>query len=504
MEVTNIKSRRWVFIISSSVILIVGALAGSALTAYTSWLPFDSQKEENKVPVSVAAASTAAPSNLSLTEGLAPIARNVRQSVVSISSTKLVRMEAHPFMDDPFFRRFFGREGEQQPREQRQTALGSGVVVSPDGYILTNNHVVEGASELKVNFADKREMDAKVIGTDSATDVAVIKVDAKELPAMSFGDSKQVQVGDFVLAVGSPFGFGYTFTFGIVSATGRTNVGIPGVAYQDFIQTDAAINQGNSGGALVNMRGQLVGINTAIFSRTGGNIGIGFAIPINMARDVMDQLLRKGKVIRGYLGLVPRELSPVLAEKFGFKGTEGALVDSVAEGAPAEKAGIKHGDIITEVNGQKVKDAEGLRNMVAQLAPGSSVNIKLFRDGDEKTVEAELEERRDGSQAGPREELGRDNPLSGIEVQDLTTEWQRRLSLPRGAQGVVVIEVDPSSSAAEEGLEPGDVIQEVDRQPIRSVADFRRAAARLSGKDALLLILNRQAATQYMLLKPRK
>jgi serine protease Do len=387
----------------------------------------------------------------------------------------------------------------------RQTALGSGVIVSPDGYILTNNHVVEGASELKVTFADKREMDAKIIGADAPTDVAVIKIDAKDLAAMPLGDSKSIEVGDFVLAVGNPFGLGNTLTFGIVSATGRGNLGI--AQYGDFIQTDAAINPGNSGGALVNMHGQLIGINTAIFTQgvERGNQGVGFAIPIDMAREVMDQILRKGRVIRGYLGLFPQDLTPTIAEKFGLKNTQGALVANVESGAPADKAGIERGDIILEFNGQKVKNADDLRNLVAQAAPGTEVKIKLFRDGKATTVEAELGQRPDTPQAGSPEELSRENPLSGIEVQDLTPEMARRLNLPRDIQGVVIADVDPASSAAEEGLNRGDVIQEIDRQPIRNVSDFRRAAARTQGKDALLLVIDRQSgATRYVVLKPQK
>jgi serine protease Do len=505
MELIALKSRRWLWITSSIVILVVGVLAGAVMTAYTSWLPLN-QKGEDKVPVYVSA-SAPLPSNVSLTDGLAPIARTVRQSVVSIFSTKVVRTRPSPFFDDPMFRRFFGREFDQQPREQRQPAQGSGVIISPDGYILTNNHVVSGASELKITFADKREMDAKIIGTDAPTDLAVIKVDAKGLAAMPLGDSKAVQVGDFVLAVGNPFGLGHTVTFGIVSATGRGSLGI--AQYEDFIQTDAAINPGNSGGALVNMRGQLIGINTAIFTDGGferGNQGVGFTIPIHMAREVMDQILRKGKVVRGYLGLLPRDINPTIGERFGLKGTEGALVESVSPDTPAEKAGIKHGDIILEFNGQKIKDADDLRNKVAQAAPGTKAEVKLLRNGQERTVEVELALRPDPPSAGqPQEELSRDNPLSGIDVEDLTPELSRRLSLPLNVDGVVIMDVDPGSSAAEEGLRPGDVIQEIDRRPIRNVADFRQAAARAAGKDVLLFIYNHQArTTQYVVLKPRK
>ncbi|MBI3951569.1 MAG: Do family serine endopeptidase [Acidobacteria bacterium] len=503
MASIGFKSKHWARVLGGIIILVAGALVGSVMTASTSWLPFG-QNGDNKVPIYVSA-NTSLPSNISLTDGLAPIARAVRESVVSISSTKVVRTQPHPFFDDPFFRRFFGRDFDQSPREMRETALGSGVIVSPDGYILTNKHVVEGASELKITFADKREMDAKIIGTDSPTDVAVIKVNAKDLSAIPLGDSQKVQVGDFVLAVGNPFGLGHTFTFGIVSATGRAKLGIPDVVYQDFIQTDAAINQGNSGGALVNMRGELVGINTAIFSQSGGNIGIGFAIPINMAREVMDQILRKGKVIRGYLGLLPQDLTPAIAEKFGVKGTKGALVGNVEPDAPAANAGIQRGDIILEFNGHEVKDADLLRNMVAETPPGTTAKVKLFRDGQERTVEVKLGERPDAEQARSRQELGRENALSGIEVEDLTPSILGQLNLPRGTQGVVVTDVDPGSSAAEEDIGRGNIIQEIDRQPIANVSDFRRAAARAEGKDVLVLVLDpRSGMTRYVVLKPRK
>jgi serine protease Do len=502
MKLSDLKSKRWVLAGSSVVILIAGILVGSVITASTSWRPFD-QKDENRVPVYVAA-NTPVSDNFSLVSGLGPLARAVRPGVVSISSTRVVKAQPNPFFNDPFFRQFFGRDFDL-PREMRQTALGSGVIVSPDGYILTNNHVVEGASELKVTFADKREMDAKIIGADAPTDVAVIKIDAKDLAAMPLGDSKSIEVGDFVLAVGNPFGLGNTLTFGIVSATGRGNLGI--AQYGDFIQTDAAINPGNSGGALVNMHGQLIGINTAIFTQgvERGNQGVGFAIPIDMAREVMDQILRKGRVIRGYLGLFPQDLTPTIAEKFGLKNTQGALVANVESGAPADKAGIERGDIILEFNGRKVNNADDLRNMVAQAAPGTNVDVRIFRDGNQRTVRVQLGQRPENQGPGsPQEELGRENPLSGLDVQDVTPSVLRQLNLPPDTQGVVITEVAPNSSAAEEGVERGDLIQEIDRQPIRNMTDFRRAAARAGGKEVLLLIVNRRTGTtQYVVLKPQ-
>ncbi|MCS6804155.1 MAG: DegQ family serine endoprotease [Acidobacteriota bacterium] len=500
------RSRRWAIALGGAVMLAVGILAGTVMTAYTSWNPFH-QKDEQKVPIYVATNTPGLVGNLSLEEGLAPLARAVRQSVVSISLTKVVRGQPiHPFMDDPFFRRFFGDDFEPfQPRQRREAGLGSGVIISPDGYILTNNHVVEGASEVKVTLADKREMTAKIIGTDAPTDVAVIKIDAKDLPAMPLGDSRNLQVGEFVLAVGNPFGLGHTVTFGIISATGRGNLNI--ADYGDFIQTDAAINPGNSGGALVNMRGQLIGINTAIKTSgfAQGNIGIGFAIPIHMARDIMDQLLRTGSVVRGYLGLLPQDVTPAIAEQFGLKSPKGALVASVTEGTPAAQSGIQNGDVIVEYNGRPVEDANSLRNMVAETAPGTSVKIKLLRDGSERTVTVKVGTRPGQQQARTGQDLNRENALSGIRVEELTPTLRRQLNLPASVNGVVVTDVDPESSAADEEIVRGHIIQEINRRPIRSVADFQAAAAQAGNKNVLVLVYDpRSTVSRYVVLKPRQ
>lgn len=502
MGAIGFRSRRWAMTFGGAVILAAGVLAGTVMTAYTSWNPFH-QKDEQKVPIYVATNTPRLTGSLSLEEGLAPLARAVRQSVVSISLTKVVRGQIHPFMDDPFFRRFFGEDIE--PRQRRIPGLGSGVIISPDGYILTNNHVVEGASEVKVTFADKREMVAKIIGTDEPTDVAVIKVDAKDLPAMPLGDSRNLQVGEFVLAVGNPFGLGHTVTFGIISATGRGNLRI--AQYGDFIQTDAAINPGNSGGALVNMRGQLIGINTAIKTSgfEQGNIGIGFAIPIHMARDIMDQLLRTGSVVRGYLGLLPQDVTPAIAEQLGLKTPQGALVASVSENTPAAQAGIQNGDVIVEFNGRPVESADSLRNMVAETAPGSNVKLKLIRDGSERTVTVKLGTRPSEQHARSGQDLNRENALSGIRVEELTPALRRQLNLPTSVNGVVVADVDPESSAADEEIMRGHIIQEINRRPIKSVADFQSAAAQAGGKNVLVLVYDpRSTVSRYVVLKPRQ
>src|SRR5215510_1108313 len=332
-----------------------------------------------------------------LTMSFAPVVKNAQPAVVSIASTKVVKISGDeglsPLFDDPMFRQFFGdrpqnRFGKQ--REQREQGLGSGVIVAPDGYILTNNHVIDGANEIRVYTSDKRDLKARVIGADPKTDIAVVKVEANNLSTLPFADSSQAQVGDIVLAIGNPFGVGQTVTMGIISATGRGNLGIED--YEDFIQTDAAINPGNSGGALINASGQLIGINTAILSRAGGNQGVGFAVPANLARTVMNQLLRNGKVVRGYLGVMIQPVTPEIAKALNLPDARGALVGEVTPGGPAAKAGLEPGDCIVELNGQRVSDSRELRLKTGELAPGSNVKLKLIRGGNPREVSITLGE----------------------------------------------------------------------------------------------------------------
>jgi len=417
----------------------------------------------------------------------APMVKHVAPSVVTIYSSKTVRLQSNPFFNDPLFRRFFGgpdeeeetpaprgsrpnRRGAPRPFEEReQQGVGSGVIVSTDGYILSNSHVVEEADQVKVTLSGSDdEYIAKVIGTDPQTDISVLKIDAKELTPITMTDSDQLQVGDVVLAVGNPFGVGQTVTMGIVSATSR-GFGNQILDYEDFIQTDASINPGNSGGALVDAGGRLVGINTAIISPSGGNLGIGFAVPINMARHVMDSLISYGKVTRGYVGvMLAPEISPGLAKKFGLKDRTGALVNDVQENSPASKAGLQAGDVITELNGRKVPDSRQLRLWVSQMPPNTKATFKVFRDGKERTVSATLGELRPEMASGP---AGRSRPsaqpksdaLDGVEVSDLDQRTRRTLGVPSNIQGALVTSVDPSSTAAEAGLKQGDVILEIDR-----------------------------------------
>lgn len=434
-------------------------------------------------------------------QAMAEVAAAVKPAVVNISSTKTVRISGmqSPFFDDPFFRRFFGDEFNQfgRPREHKQSGLGSGVIVDKDGYILTNNHVIKDADEIKVKLSDKREFKGKVIGTDSKTDLAVIKIDSNHLPLLRLGDSDTLKVGETVIAIGNPFGLNQTVTSGIVSATGRANVGI--ADYEDFIQTDAPINPGNSGGALVNVRGELVGINTAIFSTSGGYQGIGFAIPSSMAKAVMDNLINKGKVVRGWLGVSIQPVTPELAKQFGIKDDKGALVGDVVEDGPAEKAGIQRGDVIVEFDGREVSDPSGLRNSVAGTPPGKKVKIGLMRDGKMQKLDVAIAELPADQQ---KLQGGFDNLLKGVVVQGLTPELKKRLDIPRRIVGVIVTDVDVGSPAS--GLlMTNDVIIEVNRKRISSSKEYEAVVSTIKSGQNVLLLVYRNGSTTYLSLSAR-
>ncbi|MGD1157577.1 MAG: DegQ family serine endoprotease [Terriglobia bacterium] len=434
------------------------------------------------------------------------IAKAVTPAIVAIQSTQVIKQQQSPFFMDPFFRQFFGDMFPQFniPREQRQHALGSGVIVSSDGYIVTNNHVIAKATEIQVLLSDKRTFKGKVVGADPQTDVAVIKIEASGLPTVPFGDSNQLKVGDTVLAFGNPFGQWFTVTRGIVSALGRSGMGIEG--FENFIQTDAAINPGNSGGALVNVRGQVVGINTAILSGNsgpggeGGSVGIGFAIPSDMAKHVMEDLIKTGKVTRGYLGVRPRNLDQELAKQFKVPDTAGALVQDVIAGGPADKAGIKNGDVIRKLNGQQVDDADQFTALVTNMNPGAEATLEILRDGQPMTIKATLGERPTNlsAQGGPG--AVQEGALRGIAVQNLTPSIREQLSLPGNVTGVVIGNLDPNSPAARTGLQEGDVIESINRQPVRSVADFNRLAAQANGQT--LLRVNRQGNGAFVVISP--
>jgi serine protease Do len=424
-------------------------------------------------------------------KALAEVAEVVKPAVVNISTIKTEKLMESPFAplyDDPFFRKFFGnRFGHPEtPRERKSLSLGSGVIVSSDGYILTNNHVIKNADKIKVRLSDKKEFTGRVIGSDPKTDLAVIKIDARNLATLEMGDSDELMVGELVLAIGNPYALNQTITMGIVSAVGRANVGI--ADYEDFIQTDAAINPGNSGGALVNVRGELVGVNTAIFSTTGGYQGIGFAIPSNMAKTVMNSLIEKGKVIRGWLGVSIQSITPELAQQFGLKKDYGTLVADVVEGSPAKKAGLMRGDVIIEFKGKKVNEPYHLRNIVAGTQPGEKVKIKIIRDGKIETLKVTIGELPEDTQKAPAEYK---NALKGVRVQNLTPDIYRQLSIPKKIRGVVVMDIE-SGSPAETSLRPGDVIQEINRKAISNIKDYEAIVSKIKpDKDVLLLVFRR-------------
>jgi len=420
-------------------------------------------------------------------KAMAEVTAAVKPAVVNISTSKIIKspVQNHPFFNDPFFRRFFGDDfgPAQKPKDRKQSNLGSGVIVNRDGYILTNNHVVKDADDIRVRLSDKREFKGKVIGTDPKSDVAVVKIDAHDLPYLRIADSDKLQVGETVIAVGNPFGLSQTVTSGIVSAIGRSNVGISD--YEDFIQTDAAINPGNSGGALVNVRGELVGINTAIFSTSGGYQGVGFAIPSNMAKSIMDSLISKGKVVRGWLGV---SIQPVTAEimmQFKLKDEKGALIGDVMEGSPAEKAGLQRGDVITEMNGKEVLDPSSLRNLVAGIGPGKDVMVRFLRDGKQMTATVRIAELPSDPQA--RAAVKQSQALQGVSVQNLTAEMRANLELPKRVQGVLVTDVE-DGTPAEAVLQKGDVIMQVNRIDVRTVKEYEAALQRGKGQGISLWI----------------
>jgi serine protease Do len=432
--------------------------------------------------------------------GIADVAERSLPAVVNIASTKVVHSQGHPFMSDPFFRQFFGDRMFGVPRARRKRSLGSGVIISKDGVVLTNYHVVERAQAIKVVLSDRRELAARLVGADPKSDMAVLRLegDLDDLRPLPLGDSSKLRLGDVVLAIGNPFGVGQTVTMGIVSAKGRANVGI--VDYEDFIQTDAAINPGNSGGALVNMRGELVGINTAILSRSGGYQGVGFAIPSNMARPIMESLLSRGKVVRGWLGASVQELSPDLARALGLKATDGVLVSDVAAGSPAARAGVRRGDVIQRINGEQIDTPGRLRNLVASAGAGARIKLGLLRKGSQPaTVEIQLTEM--PTTAGGVTRLGRrEGALGGLTVVGLSPAVREKYNLPeRLSQGVVIEQVARGSAAARAGLRPGDVILELNRQPIVSVDQF--ASVYRQSRGQLLLLVYRDGETSYLLFR---
>jgi serine protease Do len=476
--------QRWPVLALATATLFLGALP--ALRAKS-----DTDAEAKPAPAQLTVDNKPLNREGSLPRSFAPVVQKVSKSVVQVTTAS--RPKAMIGMidpSDPFG--FFGgpqRRGPNAPRMPRQEGIGSGVVVSRDGYILTNNHVVEEAEEVKVKFSDGRELSAKVIGRDPGTDVAIIKVAATDLDPATIADSDRLEVGDIVFAVGNPFGIGQTVTMGIISATSRATMNL---AYEDFIQTDAAINPGNSGGALVDADGRLIGINSAILSRSGGNVGIGFAIPSNLAKDVLQSLVTDGKVTRGFLGVLPQDITPVLARKLELKESTGAVLTEVTPKSPAAKAGLESGDVVLEFNGKPVRDARHLRLEIARTKPGVSVPMKYRRDGEVNTVKVTLRERPAtdelGQNSATTEEQG---TLNGVGVGDLSREARQQNKIPATVKGVLVTEVEQDSKSWEAGLRPGDVILEINKEAVRSADEAVKLTEDPKDKTTLLKVWSR-------------
>jgi serine protease Do len=472
-------------VVGSAVAVLAGATVTGAIDNYGS--------KNSTLPVAAAADPIRSLPNFT------ELAKRVGPSVVNVSTTQ-VRRPAQgipsPFgPGDPrneLLERFFGGRTPRGP--QRQNGVGSGFIIDANGTILTNYHVVGEAEKISITLSDGKHFDAKVIGKDQKTDIAVIKIDAgRDLPAVTLGDSDRLEVGEWVIAIGNPFGLDHTITSGIVSAKGRQ---IGAGPYDNFIQTDASINPGNSGGPLLNLRGEVVGINTAIFSQTGGNIGIGFAIPTNSVRDLLPQLRDKGRVVRGYLGTTVQKITPEIADSLGLKQRDGALVADVVQGGPAEKAGLKAGDVIVEFDKKEIKDSSDLPAAVARVAPGTSVQLKVARDGKQISLPITVGELKDNEVAAP---AGQEGEL-GLAVQPLTPEMAQSLGLER-AEGLVVASVKPGSAADEAGLRSGDVITQVNRRPVKNLADYNREISRSEKGKSVLFLVRRGESSVFLALK---
>jgi len=438
-------------------------------------------------------------------KAFASVVKKAAPAVVHVGVEKSVKSSGQQYPDffnDPFFERFFGPQFRhppqgQQPREYKEQAAGSGIIITSDGLILTNNHVVGEADNITVLLADKRELKAKVIGTDPQSDVALIKIDATGLPVIPLGDSDKLEVGEWVIAIGSPFELNQTVTVGVVSAKGRSRIGIND--YENFIQTDAAINPGNSGGPLLNIHGEVIGINTAIFSRSGGYMGIGFAIPINMAKAIQGQLLEKGKVTRGWLGVVIQDVNEDLAKSFGLENAKGALVSEVSDNSPAKDAGIQQGDVIIEVEGKTITDVSNLRNMVAMIQPGTKIPVVVIRDGKKKELQVTIgEQPADFAKMG----MGQDKTLQemGLTLQDLTEELANQFGYDID-QGVLVADVAQDSPAEKAGMKAGQLIEEVNRQRVHNLKELQEVLKQAENPKKILLRVRAGDFSQYIVLR---
>ena len=467
------------------------------------------------IPATGSTASTttvAAPVGTLPANGFTEVAKAVTPAVVNITTVIGDKISGRSGQNDlrdrmeeffggpngPLGPKFRGPQGPQgePPRGFHGGGQGSGVIVSPDGYVLTNNHVIDSAREVTVTLPDKREFPGKIVGTDPKTDLAVVKIDAKNLPTIPWGDASKLQVGEYVLAVGNPFGLNSTVTLGIVSALGRGRMGI--TQYEDFIQTDAAINPGNSGGALVNTRGELVGINTAIFSQSGGYQGVGFAVPTSMGQPIYESLLTHGKVVRGYLGIGIQDLNQDLAKSFGVPNGKGALVSDVKEDSPADHAGLQQGDVITSYQAAPVEDAVALQRLVTKTTVGAKVPMKVLRDGHEKEITVTIGEQPGDPKIAKADGEVKEYAFAGVAVQDLDRDTAKELGIKGKAQGVVVTSVEPDSAADKAGLVPGDVIREINRQPVKSAKEFEKVSSAVKKGENVLILINRRGASLFL------
>ncbi len=480
MSTQSMRRPRWVTSLVLAFMLVSGGATGSILSASTTTTDNDAK--------------------VSMKTSFAPAIKMVAPSVVTVWSSRKVKTEQSPFFQDPLFQRFFGDQSfgnSPVPRDRREQGIGSGVVVSEDGYILTNNHVVDGSADIKISLNDRREFPARIVGTDSKTDLAILKIEQKGLTPVKFGDSSKAEVGDLVLAMGNPFGVGQTVTMGVISATGRGGLGIE--EYEDFIQTDAAINPGNSGGALINADGELIGINTAILSRSGGNQGVGFAIPVNMARNVMDQIIHNGKVTRAFLGVSIQPVTPEISRAFGLTKTQGALISDVSASSPAEKVGLKSGDVILKVDGTEVVDSRALQLMISQMTPGKMTHLTVWRDGKEQNFTVTLgDQARDSKTSDLSSNNATGDALEGVSTETLTPELARQYGVDAATKGVIVRRVDRGSAAAQAGLMEGDVILEVNRHPVTNVGQLNRYMTEKN--DTALLFVNHEGHTRFIAL----
>lgn len=483
------------------------------LTATTAWYGGNAAATGNQQPSTARVAVQTAPArdtverDDSFRASYSQIVDKVSPAVVTVRVAGKVTPEqtSGQTPDIEEFRRFFGPQFRMpQQRPQRTRGLGSGVIVSQDGYILTNHHVIENADSIRVETSDKRVLEAKLIGQDPQTDLAVLKVQASNLPVVPLGNSDRVRVGDVVLAFGNPLDVGQTVTMGIISAKGRATGAGGNTSFEDFLQTDAAINRGNSGGALVNVHGELVGINSQMLTPSGGNVGLGFSIPVNMARNVMDSLVQNGRVQRAKLGVAVQPITADMARSLGLDNLKGGLVSNVEPDGAAARAGVRQGDVIVEVDGRSIADGNELRNVIAGTKPGTAVSLKVIRDGRPETLKATLAELPSNKEEGlsTSNEDGGGHGKFGMSVKPLTPELAEQFELSRGTKGVVITGVDPDGAAAETGLQPGDVIQKVNGRDVTSTTELRDTLAKASETKPALLLVSRDGQTRFVTLSP--